>query len=97
MGALLKAWAETEGPRRAAKGAARVVRPAGAEVGQPLGCARLPRSRSQEARGRSLGLLAGCLAVVGSTTSQGAGKTGLWTFGLSPHGEVLWEETFGAP
>jgi outer membrane protein assembly factor BamB len=37
------------------------------------------------------------LVVVGSTTSKGAGKTDLWTFGLSPEGQLLWEETFGAP
>jgi hypothetical protein len=37
------------------------------------------------------------LVVVGSTTSKGAGKTDLWTFGLSPEGHLLWEETFGAP
>ncbi|MBM7116603.1 hypothetical protein I3V78_23920 [Archangium primigenium] len=36
------------------------------------------------------------LVVVGMTTSQGAGKTDLWTFGLSPEGQLLWEETFGA-
>lgn len=39
----------------------------------------------------------GSLVVVGSTMSKGAGKTDLWTFGLSPEGQVLWEETFGAP
>ncbi|MDC0713322.1 hypothetical protein POL68_32970 [Stigmatella sp. ncwal1] len=37
------------------------------------------------------------LVVVGSTLSKGAGKTDLWTFGLSPEGELLWEETFGSP
>ncbi|WNG20952.1 hypothetical protein [Cystobacter fuscus] len=37
------------------------------------------------------------LAVVGSTTSQGAGKTDLWTFGLSSEGQLLWEQTFGSP
>lgn len=37
------------------------------------------------------------LVVVGSTTSRGAGKTDLWTFRLSPQGQLLWEETFGAP
>ena len=39
----------------------------------------------------------GSLVVVGSTMSKGAGKTDLWTFGLSPEGQLLWEETFGAP
>ncbi|HEX5753524.1 MAG TPA: hypothetical protein VFZ09_45425 [Archangium sp.] len=39
----------------------------------------------------------GSLVVVGTTMSKGAGKTDLWTFGLSPEGELLWEETFGAP
>ncbi len=39
----------------------------------------------------------GSLVVVGSTMSKGAGKTDLWTFGLSPEGLLLWEETFGAP
>jgi outer membrane protein assembly factor BamB len=37
------------------------------------------------------------LVVVGSTTSRGAGKTDLWTFRLSPEGQLLWEEMFGAP
>ncbi|WP_395838603.1 hypothetical protein [Cystobacter fuscus] len=37
------------------------------------------------------------LVVVGTTTSQDAGKTDLWTFGLTPEGQLLWEETFGAP
>ncbi|WP_238536538.1 hypothetical protein [Stigmatella aurantiaca] len=37
------------------------------------------------------------LVVVGSTLSKGAGKTDVWTFGLSPEGDLLWEETFGAP
>lgn len=37
------------------------------------------------------------LVVVGTTLSQGAGKTDLWTFGLTPEGQLLWEETFGAP
>lgn len=37
------------------------------------------------------------LVVVGSTTSQGAGKTDLWAFRLSSRGQLLWEETFGAP
>jgi len=39
----------------------------------------------------------GNLVVVGSTTSKGAGKTDVWTFGLSPEGQMLWERTFGAP
>lgn len=39
----------------------------------------------------------GSLVVVGVTTSKGAGKTDLWTFGVSDQGEPLWEETFGAP
>ncbi|MFY0522654.1 hypothetical protein ACN28I_05420 [Archangium gephyra] len=39
----------------------------------------------------------GSLVVVGTTMSKGAGKTDLWTFGLSPEGQILWEETFGAP
>lgn len=39
----------------------------------------------------------GSLVVVGTTMSKGAGKTDLWTFGLSPEGQLLWEETFGAP
>ncbi|ADO69358.1 uncharacterized protein STAUR_1554 [Stigmatella aurantiaca DW4/3-1] len=42
-------------------------------------------------------LMDGTLVVVGSTSSKGAGKTDLWTFGLSPEGELLWEETFGSP
>lgn len=37
------------------------------------------------------------LVVVGTTMSKGAGKTDLWTFGLSLEGELLWEETFGSP
>ncbi|MDC0710909.1 hypothetical protein POL68_20725 [Stigmatella sp. ncwal1] len=37
------------------------------------------------------------LVVVGVTTSKGAGKTDLWTFGLSSEGKQLWEETFGDP
>jgi outer membrane protein assembly factor BamB len=37
------------------------------------------------------------LVIVGSTTSRGAGKTDLWMFQLSPQGQLLWEETFGAP
>jgi hypothetical protein len=37
------------------------------------------------------------LMVVGMTTSPGAGKTDMWLFGLSPQGQLLWEETFGAP
>ncbi|WP_395835271.1 hypothetical protein [Cystobacter fuscus] len=37
------------------------------------------------------------LVVVGVTNSKGAGKTDLWTFGLSPEGQQLWEDTFGAP
>ncbi|WP_245919330.1 hypothetical protein [Melittangium boletus] len=37
------------------------------------------------------------LVVVGMTSSQGAGKTDLWTFGLSPEGQPLWEASFGSP
>lgn len=39
----------------------------------------------------------GSLVVVGSTTSFGAGKTDLWTYRLSSQGELIWEQTFGAP
>ncbi len=37
------------------------------------------------------------LVVVGSAFSKGPGKTDLWVFGVSPGGQLLWEETFGAP
>jgi hypothetical protein len=58
--------------------------------------------QTQGGAGEDLGygiarLADGSLVVVGSTTSKGAGKTDLWTFGLSPEGQLLWEETFGAP
>jgi hypothetical protein len=37
------------------------------------------------------------LVVVGSTFSQGPRKTDLWIVGVSPNGQLLWEETFGGP
>ncbi|WP_239014962.1 hypothetical protein [Archangium violaceum] len=64
MGALLRGREGAEGPRRAADGAARAMRPAGGQAAQRPWGIRLPRPRSYQVRGRGL------LAVLSLNTTR---------------------------